>query len=199
MAQIFLLRSHRGATLRIFRRHAGPCDGRRLYACAQLSHNHEQCRVFDDGTDPERRRLRDYDPAVQYVDRFQKFHPFADGHAWGERPSIRRLVAFPGDSIYMEDFVLHVKAKGSTHYLTEYEVAGNTYNLTIDKLPENWTKDLPLSDHMAERVLGANEYFVLCDNRITASDSRSWGSIPASRIKGKVLFRYWPFSHAGKP
>lgn len=142
--------------------------------------------------------IRSLDSIVSFLT-FQKIHPFADGHAWGERPSIRRLVAFPGDSIYMEDFVLHVKAKGSAHYLTEYEVAGNTYNLTIDKLPENWTKDLPLSDHMDERVLGSNEYFVLCDNRITASDSRSWGPIPASRIKGKVLIRYWPFSHAGKP
>ena len=53
---------------------------------------------------------------------FQKIHLFAQKNSAGEQPMIRRLVAFPGDSIYMKDFVLHVKKAGSTHFLTEFEV-----------------------------------------------------------------------------
>jgi signal peptidase I len=142
--------------------------------------------------------LRSLDSIVAFIT-FQKFHPFADSSSWGERPSIRRLVAFPGDSVYMENFVLHIKKKDSSHFLTEFEVSDTTYDIRTDALPEAWSKDLPLSGSMDEVTLGPNEYFVLCDNRITASDSRTWGPIPAKRIRGKVILRYWPFIHAGKP
>jgi len=128
---------------------------------------------------------------------FQKIHLFAQKNSAGEQPMIRRLVAFPGDSIYMENFILHVKTAGSTHYLTEFEVSEHSYDIKLDKLPDNWTKDLPFSSSFDEFTLGTNQYFMLCDNRITASDSRVWGSVSADRIKGKVLFKYWPIGHAG--
>jgi len=128
---------------------------------------------------------------------FQKIHLFTQKNSAGEQPMIRRLVAFPGDSIYMDDFVLHVKKSGSTHFLTEFEVSEHSYDIKLDKLPENWTKNLPFSSSFDEFTLGKNQYYVLCDNRITASDSRVWGSVTADRIKGKVLLKYWPVIHAG--
>lgn len=142
--------------------------------------------------------LRAIGSIVSFVT-FQRYHPFSEDNAWGERPSIRRLVAFPGDSVYMEDFVLHVKRKDSSHFLTEFEESGRSYNITIEKLPENWGDDLPFSGYMEQRTLGEDEYFVLCDNRIAASDSRAWGPVSSERIKGKVILRYWPFVKAGKP
>ncbi len=130
---------------------------------------------------------------------FQRFHPFLDQQEWSESMSIRRLVAFPGDTIAMDKFVLHVKEKGDSHFLTEYEVSDVTYDLQMESLPGGWTDDLPLSGYMAERVLGPDEFFVLSDNRLVASDSRSWGPISAKRIKGKVLARYWPLNRVGLP
>lgn len=128
---------------------------------------------------------------------FQRLRPFDHKASWGEKPVIRRLVAFPGDSVYMDDFVLHVKTSGSAHFLTEFETSTRDYDLKIEKLPENWTKELPFSDSFPEMKLAENEFFVLCDNRMSASDSRVWGPVPTGRVRAKVLFRYWPLGRIG--
>ncbi len=39
----------------------------------------------------------------------------------------------------------------------------------------------------------ANQYFVLCDNRLVSDDSRSWGFVPKDFIVGKAVVVYWPF------
>ena len=41
--------------------------------------------------------------------------------------------------------------------------------------------------------------FVLGDNRGGAIDSRTWGPIPRSAIRGRVIFRYWPPGRIGRP
>mgnify|MGYP001767771457 CR=1 FL=1 len=130
---------------------------------------------------------------------FQQIRPFSDKDSPGERPSVRRLVAIPGDSIYMDKYVLYVKPAGSSHYLTEFELVKKSYDISVDELPEGWSSTLPFSDSFPELTLGADEYFVLCDNRLCVSDSRIWGPVPADRVQGKVLFRYWPFSRLGAP
>ena len=43
-------------------------------------------------------------------------------------------------------------------------------------------------------VLGADQYFVLGDNRLNSLDSRSFGPIPADQIVGRVALRYWPLN-----
>ncbi len=43
-----------------------------------------------------------------------------------------------------------------------------------------------------------NEYFVLGDNRDDSKDSRYFGNVNLSKIKGKVNFVLFPFKHFGK-
>ena len=127
---------------------------------------------------------------------FQLVNPFAADQPAQAKPFIRRVVGIPGDTIYMEDFVLHIKTKDGGHFLTEFEVTDNDYNVKIENLPENWDATLPFSGAYPEMTLKDGEYFVLCDNRIASSDSRLWGPLQAAtQVKGRILMRYWPFSH----
>ena len=127
---------------------------------------------------------------------FQLINPFASIQPAQAKPFIRRVVGVPGDTIYMEGFVLHIKTKNDNHFLTEFEVTQNDYNVKIESLPENWDTSLPFSGAYPEITLKEGEYFVLCDNRIASSDSRLWGPLQATKqIKGRIVMRYWPFSH----
>jgi signal peptidase I len=95
------------------------------------------------------------------------------------RRFIKRIVGLPGETI---------SSKGDTVY--------------IDGRPlkEPW---LPaLSGNCSEPALGIPRqtvppasYFVMGDCRGDSADSRSWGTLPASLIVGKVIVIVWRFGH----
>ena len=49
---------------------------------------------------------------------FQLVNPFSANQPSQAKPFVRRVVGIPGDTLYMEDFVLHIKTKDGEHFLT---------------------------------------------------------------------------------
>ncbi|MBI2003714.1 MAG: signal peptidase I [Parcubacteria group bacterium] len=81
---------------------------------------------------------------------------------------IKRVVALPGETV-PAGFVID-----ESGYLASAQITEG--NLKI-KLKED-------------------EYFVLGDNRLHSSDSRSWGALERRLIIGKTFIRVWPFDKA---
>lgn len=58
--------------------------------------------------------------------------------------------------------------------------------------------DIP-TDAFPLTHLGAEEYFVLGDNRSFSQDSRDFGPVPRNAIFGRVMLIYWPLGRIGLP
>jgi signal peptidase I len=86
---------------------------------------------------------------------------------------IKRVIALPGETI---------------------KVAGGNVEINGRKLSEAYARhdERELRDSPIEMTIRDDEYFVLGDNRPDSHDSRSFGPIPRSSIKGKVVVRWWP-------
>ena len=126
---------------------------------------------------------------------------FADrsGRSSADYQFVRRVIGLPGDEISMVNYVVRVRARGSTFSLTEFEVTERDYTTNIPNMPSLWDSSLPFSGNMEAITLGENEIFLLSDDRSSSSDSRTWGPIPISNVRGRALLRYWPLTRLGRP
>lgn len=111
--------------------------------------------------------------------------------------SLLRVLACPGDSLYIKDFIVYVKDKNSQFFLTEFEMSKKDYEIQkeLGVVDESHPLYIALGN-METIVLAENEYFLLSDNRLANLDSRLWGPVDAKNIKGKALFRVQLFKDA---
>ena len=113
----------------------------------------------------------------------------------GTKSQLRRIVAVPGDTFYMRDYVVYVKpSNGEKHFLTEFEVSQKPYNVTFYAPPASWDGSIGVKGSFDEITLGEDEYFVLSDYRKDSDDSRLWGVVKRSQINAKALVCYFPFN-----
>ena len=87
---------------------------------------------------------------------------------------IKRVIGLPGETIDIHDGGVFISgARLDEPYL--HEVTTSCFG-------------------QCEQIrLGADQYFVMGDNRANSLDSRSFGPIASSQIVGRVVLRYWPF------
>ncbi len=123
-----------------------------------------------------------------------KWQPFEENPVSGTRPVLRRVVGLPGDTIYIDRYVVFIKPAGQSHFLTEFELTNSRYNAKILVPPALWDSDLGARASISQITLGNDEYFVLGDDRLSSADSRIWGPVKQSSILGKALVLYFPFN-----
>ncbi|MBI4601081.1 MAG: signal peptidase I [Planctomycetes bacterium] len=88
---------------------------------------------------------------------------------------IKRVVGLPGERV---------------------SIRGGRVYINGEPLDEDYARHdaRDLRDGPVESRVKRGYYYVLGDNRPDSHDSRYFGAIPASSVKGKVVARWWPFS-----
>lgn len=93
---------------------------------------------------------------------------------------IKRIIGLPGESVTIEHgIVTLIRTDGTSQTLDEPYVVTEDATYTVNT------------------TLGADQYFVMGDNRPKSSDSRVWGPLPKEDIIGRAYFRVYPVAHAG--
>lgn len=131
------------------------------------------------------------DPVVRIFSLQKKSLIYNNGEYKG-RGELYRVVGLPGDTVKIKDYTIYIKPKGEEFFLSEFELTNVDYDITKKDLPDSWKEDFPFSSKMDEVFIEDNNYFLISDNRSMLNDSRVYGSVGADKIKGRVIFKYWP-------
>jgi signal peptidase I len=84
---------------------------------------------------------------------------------------LKRIIGMPGDTVVISDGTVYINGVA---------------------LDEPYINERPR--YSGEWTLGADEYFVLGDNRNHSYDSVDYGPVTRDRIRGAVRLRYFPFT-----
>jgi signal peptidase I len=101
-----------------------------------------------------------------------------------EKDYVKRVIGEPGDWVRIDNGVVSIRQAGQT---------------TFSSLPEQYVQHIdpvgaPDPDRLNNREpveVPPDSYYVLGDNRDDSRDSRDWGFVHRSMIRGKVLLVYW--------
>ncbi|MCC6615162.1 MAG: signal peptidase I [Anaerolineae bacterium] len=100
------------------------------------------------------------------------------GARYDDPSLIKRLIGLPGETVTIRDGQVFVDGI----ILDEPYIK--------EECQQNRCRD-------AEWALGADEFFLMGDNRNNSNDSRYFGPVPRSNLVGEALVRYWPPSDWG--
>ncbi len=114
---------------------------------------------------------------------------------------VKRLVGIPGDTLAMKDGVLYRDSKAVTESYVVHEEPGADNDdrdfkwqaSYLVKTAEGGAIDHPSSNNWGPIVVPEKSYFVLGDNRDNSLDSRFWGFVPDSLIRGRPIFVYYSY------
>jgi len=105
------------------------------------------------------------------------------------RDFIKRVIGLPGDTLELKQKTVYINGKALDEPYVQF--------LFPDDLPS----EAGLAGTDPRRRFGpvtvpADMFFMMGDNRDNSEDSRFWGFLPRSYVKGKALFVYFSFGDA---
>jgi signal peptidase I len=102
-----------------------------------------------------------------------------------DRDFIKRVIGLPGETIELRNKKVYVNGKPLdepyVHFLTPPST--DYQEVTSSDVRENF----------GPVTVPVDQYFMMGDNRDNSSDSRYWGFLPRSYVKGKALLIYWSY------
>ena len=112
-----------------------------------------------------------------------------------ETDFVKRVIGLPGDTITIHDKKVSVNGRPLIEPYVVYDDP-QTY-----PAPENAMLPEPYRsrDQFGPYHVPEGQYFAMGDNRDRSSDSRYWGTVPRSLIKGRAFMVYWSFDAEGPP
>jgi signal peptidase I len=105
-----------------------------------------------------------------------------------ERDFVKRVIGLPGDRLELHRKVISINGQPLTEAYVQF-------------LEPPSTSGPPHTDDLREEygpiTVPPDQYFMMGDNRDNSEDSRYWGFMPASYVKGQALFIYYSFDDNG--
>jgi signal peptidase I len=105
-----------------------------------------------------------------------------------ERDFIKRVIGLPGETLELRNQVIYVNGAPLLEPYAHYQLpaSGNAGG-----------EDGDVRRRYGPVTVPAGHYFMMGDNRDDSQDSRYWGFLPATFVKGRALFIYWSFGGPG--
>ena len=100
---------------------------------------------------------------------------------------VKRVVALPGETVSIRDKKVHIDGRPLDEPYVVYD--DERIYPAGPFLPEPYRS----RDQKAPFVVPSGHYFTMGDNRDHSHDSRYWGPVPRSLIKGRAFMVYWSF------
>lgn len=104
---------------------------------------------------------------------------------WERRDFIKRVIGEPGDVIDVKNKQVYVNGKAVTF---EQERHKDPEIIPAVASPRDFTGPIKVPE---------DSYFVMGDNRDYSYDSRFWGFVDKSKIKGLAFIKYWSWDSKG--
>ena len=115
---------------------------------------------------------------------------------------VKRLVGLPGDTVQMRDGTLLIngieqRERYALRSEPDMDRAGDEFRWQRDYLIRSAAASIayhPSRNNWGPLVVPDKSYFVLGDNRDNSLDSRYWGFVPQSLLRGSPIFVYYSFA-----
>ena len=106
---------------------------------------------------------------------------------------VKRVIGLPGDSVEVRDKIVSVNG---TALKEPYVIHDDPQVYPLQPaLPEPYRS----RDQFGPFRVPQGQYFAMGDNRDRSSDSRYWGTVPRTMIKGRAFMVYWSFRGTPPP
>ena len=112
-----------------------------------------------------------------------------------ERDFIKRIIGLPGDTLELRNKKIFINGTALSEPYTFF------LQPAVERESDELSHDV--RNNFGPVTVPPDHYFAMGDNRDNSQDSRYWGFLPRSYIKGRALVIYWSYAgdeeEAGEP